>query len=409
MTQANRFTWLLILMLSSLPAAAQSRPSLRVGKWFRIDPRAKIQVDLRDFSPNLPTKEGKFDLNRARFGVEGEVFTQFEYQAEYEFRETFGGLKSKHPLRDAYVNFKHFDNAQVQVGKFKVPFSVDELTGDANLDFVNRSLLADDLAPARDVGVVVHGQFFQRGLGYEAGGFRTDGENSESSVDTRGGRTYAARVTGMPLRLLSLPGDWDEVVVGVAAVESKVTEGLSSLRGRTISGDAYFSHVYVQGRRLRIGTEASWRPGPFSIQSEYVRVSEAREGQSVRADNLPAKISNGWYITGTWAVTGESKENGIEPRRPFLTKGIGGVELAARYEEIRFGSDGTGEQFSSVRAPNLLVNSDHAWTLGVNWYLNKFARIQINGIQETIGDAERSPIAGRERFRGGLIRLQFSM
>ena len=409
MAQTIRLTGLLILMLTCSPVAAQNPPSLRIGNWLRIDPRVKLQVDLQGSSPHLTTEAGKFDVNRVRLGIEGVFLTHFEYEVEREFRETLGAREFEHPLRDAFLNFRYFETLQIRAGKFKVPFSGEQLTGVANLEFVNRSRIAEYLAPARDLGVVVHGEVSQGGLGYDAGVFRNDGENSESSADVRGGETYALRVVGMPLQVFSWPGDWDEVQFGVAATLTDVPEGLNSLRGRTISGDTVFSHVYVNGQRRRIGAEASWRPGPFSIQSEFIHVSEARKGQSVRADDLPAKISRGWYLTGTWAITGESKENGIEPRRAFLTEGIGAVELAARYEQIRFGSGGSGIGFSSPRAPKLLGNSDRVWTIGVNWYLNRFAKIQINGIQETIEDPNHSPIEGRERFRTGIVRFQFSM
>jgi len=138
--------------------------------------------------------------------------------------------------------------------------------------------------------------------------------------------------------------------------------------------------------------------------------AEARENQGIRLEDLPAKISRGWYLTGTWAVTGEKKDGGIEPRRPFFSQGLGAIELAARYEQLRFGSSKhVGAPFSNRRASNILGNSDRAWTIGVNWYLNHYAKIQVNGIQETIEDARRSPISGRNLFRMGVIRLQFSM
>ena len=404
-----RFTFILSLMLFALPASSQDRPSIRVGNVLRIDPRVKVQADLQGFSPHIDTAQGKFDLARARVGVEGEFLKHFEYELEYELREAIGGRDVEQPLRDAYINFKYLNNVQIKAGKFKIPFSAEQLTGEFNTEFVNRSRIADDLAPARDLGVVVHGQLFDDALGYEVGAFRNDGENSESSLDVRSNRTFAARVVGMPLQVFSLPGDWDEIKVGASMARGVVPEGMNSLRGRTISGDTFFPHVYVQGRRMRYGAEAAWRPGPFSIQSEFIHVSEAREGQGVRADNLPEKISRGWYLTGTWAVTGESKENGVEPRRNFLTEGFGAIELAARYEQMRFGSSAPGLGFSSPRAPKLMGNSDRVWTVGVNWYLNRFSKIQFNGIQETIEDARRSPIAGRERFRTGIIRFQFSM
>jgi phosphate-selective porin OprO and OprP len=386
------------------------RPSLRVGRLLRVDLRARIQGDFRAFSPDLVTDEGTFDLNRARIALDGNFLRHFDYQVEHEFRETFGGLKSKYPWRDVYVNFDYFDNFQLQAGKFKIPFSVEQLTSVANLDFIERARVADDLAPARDIGVMLHGRFFQRGFGYEAGVFRSDGENSESHDNVRGKRTYALRLTGTPLRPLGLPLDLGKIEIGAAAVSTDVPEGLNSLRGRTNGGINFFPPLYVQGRRMRIGTEFRWQPGPLSIKSEWIHVSEARDRQSIRETDLPAKISRGWYVTAAWTVTGEPTEGGIEPRRPFPLKGGGAIQIQGRYEQLRFGgAEHAGVPFASPRAPNILGNSDRAWTAGISWYVNHFTKVQVNGIHETIEDVERSPIPGRDKYWMGIMRLQFSM
>lgn len=396
-------------------AAAQSfvfknRPSLRVGKLLRVDLRARVQGDFRAFSPDLKTDEGTFDLNRARIGLDGDFLKHFQYQVEHEFRETFGGLKSKHPWRDVYIDFNYFDNFQVQVGKFKVPFSMEQTTGVANLDFVERARLADDLAPARDIGVMLHGRFFMRGFGYEAGVFRNDGENSESHDNVRGKRTYALRLTGTPLRPLRLPLELGKIELGAATVSTDVPEGLNGLRGQTNAGKDFFSRLYVQGRRLRFGTEFRWQPGPFSLKGEWVHVSEERHHQSIRETDLPAKISRGWYVAAAWTITGESTDGGVEPRRPFPSSGIGAIQIATRYEQLRFGSaEHRGIPFSSPRAANILASSDRAWTTGINWYLNRFTKVQVNGIHETIEDLDRSPIPGRDKYWMGILRLQFSM
>ena len=385
-------------------------PSLRFGQFLRVDFRGKIQADLRTLSPNFATKEGDFEMSRIRFGIKGQFLKHVNYEVEREFRDAVVGRPVKYPWRDVSVDIDYLDNFQFKIGKFKVPFSMEQLASSSELEFVNRSRIADDLAPARDTGAVLHGRFFKRGLGYEAGVFRSDGENSESSSGVRGSLTWATRVTATPLRVFSLPWSLDEAEFGAAVVSTKVADGLNSLRGNTIAGYDFFQHVPIKGPRVRIGAEANWRPGPFSLQSEFIYVSESREGQSVRAGNLPKKISQGWYVAGTWAITGESKKSGIEPRRPFLTRGIGAIELAVRYENISFGStDRSGTPFRSPRASNLWRNSDAVWTAGINWYLNRWSRIQINGVRETIEDVTRSPIPGRERFLTGVARLQFSM
>ena len=388
----------------------KNRPSFRAGKLLRVDLRARIQGDFRAFSPDLKTNEGTFDLNRARIGLDGEFLKHFQYQVEREFRESFGGLQSKHPWRDVYVDFDYFGNFQVQAGKFKIPFSMEQTTGVANLDFVQRARIADDLAPARDIGVMLHGRFFKRGFGYEAGVFRNDGESSESHDSVRGKRTYALRLNGTPLRPLRLPFELGKIELAAATVSTDVPEGLNGLRGQTNSGNEFFPRLYVQGRRLRFGTEFRWQPGPFSLKSEWVHVSEPRHSQSIRGNDLPAKISRGWYVTAAWTITGESTDGGVEPRRPFPSKGPGAIQIATRYEQLRFGSaEHFGTPFSSPRASNIRANSDRAWTTGINWYLNHFTKVQVNGIHETIEDLDRSPIPGRNEYWMGMLRLQFSM
>ena len=89
------------------------------------------------------------------------------------------------------------------VGKFKIPFGLDQLTGVTQNDFVYRSLGANYLAPSRDIGGMVHGRFFKRGLSYWAGVFKHDGDNARSKKIQGGDDTFAGRVTGTPFRPLT--------------------------------------------------------------------------------------------------------------------------------------------------------------------------------------------------------------
>ena len=81
-----------------------------------------------------------------------------------------------------------------------------------------------------------------------------------------------------------------------------------------------------------------------------------------------------------------------------------------RYETLRFGSsEHPGPPFRNPRAANIFDNSDRVWTLGGNWYLNRWAKIQGNAIRERIEDLERSPIVGRNVFWSGVLRLQLAL
>ena len=386
------------------------KPSVRIGKQIRIDLRVKLQTDFRVSQwDGLEDEGGLFDFKRKRIGVQGEITKYVDFEVEAELRE-------ENIWRDAFVNVKPADAFQVQGGKFKMPFSYEQLTGPTSLDFVSRSLLAYTIAPARDIGVMAHGRLIGRVLTYEIGAFKNDGENAKleegfllPGEEWQNEHGAAARVTVQPFRRLKGAGAFERLHLGVAYTTSNVPEGLNSLKGETPLGFVFFEPVYTYGRRWRLGLEAVWMPGPFSIKSEYARSDEARIRQGLGDVDLSDFIASGWYVSGTWALTGESKENGIEPRRPLFQGGIGALELGVRYEELGFGSALTeGESYTNPRADPVLENRDHVWTVGVNWYLNKWAKIQLNGFRETFQDPERSPIAGQPVW-SGVCRLQFVM
>jgi phosphate-selective porin OprO and OprP len=379
-----------------------NRPSLRFGDWLRVDLRVKFHADFRGFSPEIETDEGTFDFQRKRIGIEGTFLRHFEYEVERELRES-------NPWRDVFVNFRYFRDFQVRAGKFKIPFGLDRLTSVARLDFVYRSRIGDTLAPGRDIGVAVHGRFFRRGLAYETGFFRQDGEDARSGESLGAGNTFAGRVTGTPLRLLKIPEAIENLELGVAFTTSTVPEGLNSVRARTVSGETFFPSIFVNGNRLRLGLEQNWSHGPFSIKGEFMHLQDERHNQGLFGQDLPDLISRGWYVSGTWTVTGERKIEDMEPRKNFLRGGIGAVEMAGRYEQLRYGSsEHPGPPLRNPRAPNILGNSDRVWTVGANWYLNRWAKIQANAIREKIEDTLRSPIPGRDLFWMWVCRLQFA-
>jgi phosphate-selective porin OprO and OprP len=423
MTMSKRILILTLFLFASQSLSAQDdsrpalkmefdkRPSLRFGKDFRLDLRVKVQTDFRTFSPEIVTDEGTFDLHRGRLGIQGEFLKHFEYEVERDFRRNLSTNNQRYPWKDVYLNFKYFDNVQLQVGKFKVPFGLDELTGEHEVDFAIRSRIADDLSPGRDVGGMLHGRFFKRGLSYQAGFFRHDGENGRAHNGSPVARqTYAARVTGTPIRELDVPKILRPLELGIAYTRSNVPEGLSSVRGHTMSDEDLFDYVYVKGPRQRLGAEANWMQGPFSIKGEFINMTEAREEQGIYLDDLPDKISRGWYVTGTWVVTGEKKEGGVEPKKPFIEKGAGAIEVAGRFEQIRFGTtEHIGDAFRSPRSPNIRAQSDRIWTFGVNWYANRYVKVQADGVREKIEDTFRGPLPGTKKFWMGILRLQFVM
>jgi len=386
--------------------AWKEHPTLVFNKKTYVDFRARFRADATTSDSVLRDEEvTQPDDAKRRIGVGGDIEHLVEFQIERE-------LQDDDPWRDVFANYHQFDVVQVQGGKFKLPFSLDENTSPANLDFVFRSLAANQLAPGRDIGVMVHGRVVNRKIRYELGSFDHDGRNGRTRNLERvyGDRAIAGRVTAQPFRGTKSIGE--DLQVGVAFTSSDVPLGFMSLRGQTFLDATFFQpNFWVQGQRQRIGVEARWRPGPFSVKSEYMRVTTERLGQSVEDTDLSPLVATGWYVSGTWAVTGERKANGLTmPRHPFLQGGYGAVEIAGRVERLAFGSEASGETPStSVRADVVRGNADRALTLGVNWYLNRWVKLQFNVIKETLSDPDQGPLPSQPSFWTRVFRLQLSL
>ena len=88
---------------------------------------------------------------------------------------------------------------------------------------------------------------------------------------------------------------------GASFTTSELPEGVSDLRGRT-ELDAFFYRpdVFVNGQRQGSDSKRAGSPGPFSIKSEYIRLSDERLGQSVDNTDLDPFVSAG----GTSAARG---------------------------------------------------------------------------------------------------------
>jgi phosphate-selective porin len=393
-------------------------PSLKFEN-LQVDFEARFQEDIRGAYKGANRSAGlsTFELQRSRVGIQGSLFTHIEFEVERELHEDdltaaelAEGLTPKSPWKDVNINIDYSRRVQVRAGRFKIPFGLDELTAIHQNDFVYRSLGADYLAPSRDVGVMAHGRFLDRALSYWAGAFRHDGDNARSKKIRGGNRTFGVRLTGVPLRWFRSAAGGPEV--GVAFATSDVSDDSflpNGLRGRTIlTDDTFFSAVYVKGRRHRWEGDLEWQVGRTLLRAEFTQVTDDRLGQGFRFEDLPDARYRAWYLAATYVVTGEDKSRPLRPRKPFLQGGLGAFEVAGRIERMWCDSVGGQDQpFRNPRAERILPSGDRALTIGVNWILNRWVRLQVNGIREQIQDAERSPVPNGTAFWSRVVRLQF--
>ena len=411
---------LVIVLASALPALAQKkrglvwdhRPSIVFGKNVKIDIRAKLQLDWRRFDPELK-KEDPFDFRTMRVGIKGDLTKYFDFEIERGI-ENDGELGD---WKDVFLNWSAMDEFAVKAGRFKMPFGLEQNTGATDVDFAYRSLASQIISPGRDRGVMVYGELSGNDLTYEFGVFDDDGDNGElqepqfveAGADLEGvGPSYAGRITANLLKPLPVADKLKSMRFGVAYTTAQIPEGLNSLRGQSVYGTAdFFEPVYIKGRRQRLGAQFEWTPGPTGFKAEWMQSREQRIGQSNRNQDLSDFVATGWYGSATWFVTGESKSDNVDVKKPLFQGGIGAVELGARYDQLELGSASrTGTAFTNPRAEHLVSNGDGVWTFGVNWMLNRWVRVITNAVHETFDDPSRTPDPGTDKFWSGLIRLQ---
>ena len=83
------------------------------------------------------------------------------------------------------------------------------------------------------------------------------------------------------------------------------------------------------------------------------------------------------------------------------------MELAGRIEALTFGSGApAGEGSRSPRSDVILRNKDQVATFGVNWYVNRWVKVQGNIIRESIEDPSRGPLTSKPAFWSRVLRLQ---
>jgi len=251
----------------------------------------------------------------------------------------------------------------LSVGKQKEPISMERLMPLSFLPMQERSAVADALLPARNHGVVLSGtagEWFT----WAVGGFNNwidSGESfSETSDQLVGRMTWVPAVSDDESNLLHL---------GLGLRHSDAKQPVRALTEPEFNN----APLYVDTGPLSAddvmtyNLEAYWRKGPWWVGFEYL-------GADVASPESGDPFFSGYHVTGSWAVTGETrayrKRSGtfdpLPVAKPVNRGGWGALELALRYSRLDL-TDGT------VDGGEMDILS-----LGINWWLSRAAHFGVN-------------------------------
>ena len=370
-----------------------NRPAIVLGDTSRIEIKGRVQSDFLVRDEADPDTESlgfddRLSLTRKRIGIEGVLFDRVEFQVD-------GEVGDDNPWRDVYADVKIHRALRVRAGRFKVPFSLEQLTSGSNLDFIRRASVVTDLSPSRDLGVMLHGRLADKAIKYEAGVFEVNSAARLWTADAL--RTLAGRVTLAPL------ADTDVLEISAALLRSGLPEGRGGLDGHMVMGDTFFRPMFVNGTRTRMGTSVAWNATSVSLRGELIRSLDTRRGQGIDNGDLSDLVSTGGYVAAIWHLAArDGRRWGHAPFR--------GIDLTARFDRLSFGSASTaGEAFLNPRADYVAPIGKDAITAGVNWYVNRWVKVQANTVREQMTDPLALLPIGTTPLWSTVLRFQVAM
>ena len=317
-------------------------------------------------------QEDGVEIRRTHLDFSGLIYGNVEYKLQFDFA---GGDAV---LKDAYLCLTDFPLGQLWMGHFKEPFSLEELTSNKYITFMERAL-PNIFAPSRNTGFMLHNVASDERMTTAIGVFRDTDDFGENVDD--GGYNVTGRVTVLPIyeekgsNLLHLG----------AAYSYRNPDDSIRYRQRPEAhlADRFVDTGSFAGDQVDlVGLDAAWVNGPLSLQGEYMMADADRlgSGSDVKFD--------GYYVQASYFLTGEHRNyktsegafSRIKPKKNYSAAGgTGAWEIKARYSGLDLSDrDITGGKLNNT-------------TAGLNWYLNPNTRIMwdyVHADKDDIGQAD---------------------
>jgi phosphate-selective porin OprO/OprP len=415
------------------------RPSLATGDGrFTFNVRMRFQTDYASFMQDDTHQAGFAGPNdlgsgavmrRAYIGFDGKVYKDFAYDVRFNFGGsngggTAGGNEGDALLNRFYLSYTGIPNWHFSVGVLEPVFAGELSQSSSALPFIERTEI-DNIASQYGAGDT------RRGI--EVGWSKTDtfwaGDNLAITTSFTGGTT--GTTTGHGSGTGTAPGG-DEQSQWIMRLSDRVwSEGLSNLQfgfnygmliytGGTGAGGGTVNlqdrpQMRVDGTRLISTGNINAKTGDmysfdmqgnldnFYVAGEWAKFSLDRQcgagtftsgpclgGSSTTVADHPS--FEGWYVEGTWILTGETKPYTAQainnevgafgnpvPSRPFSLDGDswGTWELTARYSDMNLNYN-PFQLASTAQLAGITGGDERIVTLGVNWYLNRNIKLQVN-------------------------------
>ena len=379
----------------------------------------RLHADYRNFNydesdkgANTQNASDTFDIRRARIGLKGKLYENYEFEVSANLASPNNG-NTVSVLDVAFLNINYFKQAQLRLGQFKMPMNLEKVTSSNSIDFMERSYV-NQFAPNEDRGAMIWG-IPKDGFTYALALSNGEGQNRNEKDSRVDGLEYIARGT---VNFAQLMSNADAVFhLGAAfsttdlsktssntANDTNFLAGANNVRteGR---GATFFTFPTVVGvagvdntiQRDRTALEGVAAYGPVKLQAEWMKTNFDGDLTATRSFDVDV---NTWYAEALWMITGEKYAEmykdgifgAIKPKNNFAMgkDGMGAWEIGLRYSKFD-ASDFNSPLFvgaaataangvaTPVSATASTFEAD-AWTAGIKFVPNPNTRFLVNYI-----------------------------
>ncbi|MGI8890016.1 MAG: porin [Chthoniobacterales bacterium] len=271
----------------------------------------------------------RFRLRRARISLTGDFAEQFDFKVEGDFEQSDGAitaLKSINPTTgatttvsnssrvefsgtDIFINWHGIPEANIKVGQYKAPFSLETLTPDSLIYTIERSLPTGAISPERQVGVMIWGKPLtnvapeaKEFVTYYGGVFNGNGRNVNNNNNNE--FMYVGRLELLPFKG-HLMGVESQLRLGADYFHARDEAGtnISPALNLKVNSDGSLSSFTLTSadERDAFSFDAALKVGPFELIGEYFE--EHVNGRAVGdIAAIPDFIATGWYLQGSYFV-----------------------------------------------------------------------------------------------------------
>lgn len=364
---------------------------------FILMPGGRLQLDFYGFQGGANQPYSSFTPKRARLELFGTFLKHVDFQIGAEL--TGGAAVAS----DIYLNANWTPYANVQVGQFDAPFTMDNRTSDKWFDLQERTNAVRGLGipESKLVGAMVWGQPVAKWAYWSLGLFDGEGQNLAPNKDNKFdvlGRAWIA-----PLGLAGnelLKNVWIGASVWTGTRAPTIANQVARPSLKTVAGFTWFNPGTLGyfGDVNKWGLELNAPVGQFVLKAEYLHSSEGlRELSGTTAVRTAKLAGTGYYARLSYFAWGDPLINGLGGQQlpPHLigalheNKTADALQLVAQVDHVDL--EVTPDDVPGTADPLLGKRTIDSLGVGANYWYTKHVRFTADFFYNLFGEASKTP------------------